>query len=158
MDKLHDTEMDELPSVRKVVQMLSDDVPTISSKTYQGARVVRFDETFIFFKSKYKCYIDSVLACLNARLKDSSADTTTLTHALKVLATHGWQKTEDASFASEVVQALSERFAVPLQEANANCFATTGVEKYGVLCQGVYDQEEGIYQTGTIGSESDKEY
>ena len=55
------------------------------------------------------------------RLKDSSADATTLTHALKVLATHGWQKTDDASFGLDAVQALAERFTVPLQEAKVNC-------------------------------------
>ena len=61
------------------------------------------------------------MTCLHARLKDSSADTATLTNALKVLATHGWQKTEDASFGIEAVQALGERFAIPLQEARVNC-------------------------------------
>ena len=110
--------MDDFPSVKKVVLRLKDDLPATNSKTYQGVEVVRLDQSLAFFKSKY---IDCVLACLHARLKDSSADTATLTHALKVLATHGWQKTEDASFGIEAVQALGERFAIPLQEAKVNC-------------------------------------
>ena len=36
---------------------------------------------------------------------------------MKVLATHGWQKTEDASFGVEAVQALAKRFTIPHQEA-----------------------------------------
>ena len=58
---------------------------------------------------------------MHARLKDSSVDTTILTHALKVLATHGWHKTEDASFGVEAVQALAKGFTIPLQEAGVNC-------------------------------------
>ena len=75
-------------------------------------------------------YVDAVLACLHDRLKlhDSSADIATLTYALKILATHGWEKTEDGSFGYEAVQCLAVRFAVPLQEAKVNCaLLQTGV-------------------------------
>ena len=125
MRKLKITEVEDFPSVKKVVLRLKDDLSTssgsTSSRTYQGVEVVQFDQSLAFLKSKYKAYIDSLLACLHERHKDSSVDTTTLNHALKVLATHGWQKTEDASFGVEAVQALAERFAIPLQEAQVNC-------------------------------------
>ena len=123
MKKLKTTEMEDFPSVKKVLLRLKDE-PTsdvTTSKTYQGVEIIRLDQSSAYFESKCKDYIDSVLACLHERLKDSSADSTTLTHALKVLATHGWQKTEDASFGVEAIHALAERFAVPLQEAKVNC-------------------------------------
>lgn len=40
---------------------------------------------------------------------------------MKVLATHGWQKIEDASFGVKAVHALAERFTIPLKEAKVNC-------------------------------------
>lgn len=125
MKKLKTTEMQDLPSVKKVLLRLKDDLSAssggTSSKTYQGVEVMKLDQSLAFFTSNYRGYIDSLLACLHERLKDSSADATTLTHALKVLATHGWQKTDDASFGLDAVQALAERFTIPLLEAKVNC-------------------------------------
>lgn len=65
-----------------------------SVKTYQSVEIVRDDQGLALLKSKYHTYIDSVLACLHDQLKirDSSEDVATLTHALKILATHGWGK------------------------------------------------------------------
>ena len=114
--------MEDFPSVKEVILRLKDDLSTSSgsafSKTYQGVEVIKLDQSLTLFSSNYKAYIDSVLARLHKRLK---IDAATLTHALKVLATHGWQKTEDASFGVEAIHALAERFAVPLQEAKVNC-------------------------------------
>ena len=122
MKKLKSTEMEDLPSVKKVVLRLkSSSSDSTSSKTYQGVEIAEVDQSLSFFTSHYKGYIDSLLACLHERLKDSSADATMLTHALKILATHGWQKTDDASFGLDAVQALAERFTIPLQEAIVNC-------------------------------------
>ena len=122
MKKLKATkmEMEDLTSVKKVILRLKDDGSGGTSKTYQG-EVIKLDQSLAFFASKYKTYIDCLLACLHERLKDSSADATILSHALKILATHGWQKTDDASFGLDAVQALAERFNIPLQEAKVNC-------------------------------------
>lgn len=66
LKKLKTTEVEDFPSVKKVVLRLKDDLPTSSgSKTYQGIEVVRLDQSLAFFKSKCKAYIDSVLACLH---------------------------------------------------------------------------------------------
>ena len=121
LKKLKTIEIEDFPSVKQVFLRLKDDSSGTTSKTYQGVEVVRFDQSLAFFKCKYKAYVDSVVACLHERLKESSADTTILTHSLKILATHGWQKTEDASFGVDAVHALAERFAVPLQDAKVNC-------------------------------------
>ena len=43
-----------------------------------------------------------------------------LTNALKILATHGWEKTTDASFGYSAIESLSSRFSKPLQDANVN--------------------------------------
>ena len=120
--KLKVMEMEDFPSVKTVLLRLKNSqCAGENSKTYQSVDIVRLDQALGFLKSEYRSYIDSVLACLHDRLKDSSADSTTLTHSLKLLATHGWQKTEDASFGYEAIQSLAQRFAIPLQEAQVNC-------------------------------------
>ena len=39
---------------------------------------------------------------------------------LKIIATHGWEKFDDASFGYVAIQSLSLRFAIPLEEAKVN--------------------------------------
>ena len=66
--------------------------------------LVQYDQGLSFTKSKYSMYIDSILSGLHNRLKsqdDSSTDT--LSHILKILATHGWEKTDDSSFGYELI-------------------------------------------------------
>ena len=119
LTKLKTSEVESLPSVKKILLRLTDDSNSAMSKTYQGTELVQYNQGLAFMKSKYSMYIDSVLACLHDRLKDSSTDT--LTHALKILATHGWEKTDDSSFGYEAIQYLALKFATPLQTAGVNC-------------------------------------
>ena len=52
-----------------------------------------------FLNNKYTTYIDSVLTCLHARVKyQNSGDVDLITQALKILATHEWENTDDDSF------------------------------------------------------------
>ncbi len=65
-------------------------------------------------RNNYQGFIDSILYCLRDRLKTRiGSDTETLSDALKILATHGWEKVADASFGHEAIQNLQLRFAVP---------------------------------------------
>ena len=41
-----------------------------------------------------------------------------LTHTVKVLATHGWDKTEDASFGYDAIAYFETRFSIPLEHTN----------------------------------------
>lgn len=118
MEKLNSTDVNEYPSVRKVISRFTDD--DTGSTMYQGTKVVRKQPGLDFLKSNYKTYIECVLGCLHDRFKDGSTDTALLGHALKVVATHGWHKSTDASFGIEGVKALADRFTIPLQKANVN--------------------------------------
>ena len=51
--KLKATEMEEFPSVKKVLLRLKDDKSNATSKTYQGVELVRYDQGLTFLKSKY---------------------------------------------------------------------------------------------------------
>ena len=88
---------------------LTDDVSSCGNevKTYQCVEVVKTEEAIAFFKTKYQGYVDSVLACLRDSIKDDSSDTALLSHMLRVLATHGWQKNDDALFGVDAVQDTS---------------------------------------------------
>lgn len=92
-----------------VLLLLTDDVSSRGNevKTYQGVEVVKTEEAIAFFKTKYQGYVDSVLACLRDPIKDNSSDTALLSHVLRVLATHGWQKNDDALFGVDAVQDTS---------------------------------------------------
>ena len=91
-------------------------------KTYQDVEIANFDQAPEFLRRNYRSYIDSVLDCLHNHLTTrTGSDCDTLTHALTILATHGWERVADASFGYEAIQHLHTRFAVPLQEAKVNC-------------------------------------
>ena len=54
--------------------------------------------------------------CLHDRVKIQSTEF--LTHAITILATHGWENT---AFGYEALEYISTRFLVPLENASVNC-------------------------------------
>ena len=91
-------------------------------KTYQGVDLIYFDRGLTFLQNHFSEYIESVLSCMRSRLKphENPEDNDVLNHTLKIIATHGWEKTEDASFGYESIELLISRFSTPLQEAGVN--------------------------------------
>ena len=123
MGKLKTTELKLFPSVKKVLDRMQEEEGTADTYSYQGAEIVQHSRSraLTFLEGNYCAYIDLVLTCLRDRLKvEDVSNIDTLTHALKILATHGWEKTTDASFGYEAIQHTQLRFATPLQEANVN--------------------------------------
>ena len=58
------------------------------------------------FLIKYELW-SKYLTCLRDCFKiQDNSDIDTLNYALKILATHGWEKTTDASFGYEAIQSL----------------------------------------------------
>ena len=43
-----------------------------------------------------------------------------LTHVLTILATHGWYRTDSASFEYTALERTAERFKIPLEKAKVN--------------------------------------
>ena len=91
-------------------------------KTYQGVDLIYFYRGLTFLQNHFSEYIESVLSCMRSRLKphENPEDNDVLNHTLKIIATHGWEKTEDASFGYESIELLISRFSTPLQEAGVN--------------------------------------
>ena len=104
MKKVKATKMEDFPSVKKVVLRLKDDGSGGTSKTYQGVEIIKLDQSLTFFASTKLTSIVCWLACMN----DSRIALLMLPY-LKILATHGWQKTDDVSFGLDAVQAFGRK-------------------------------------------------
>ena len=116
VEKLKTTDFDELPTVKKVllrIQHTADD-----GTTYQGAQLVKFEEGIAYLKSHKNGLMESVLTCLKDRVKVQHPDL--LTDTLTLLASQGWEKSDDADFADVALNALSTRFADPLEKAGVD--------------------------------------
>ena len=115
IDKFNPTAFDDLPTVKKVIARIQymDGVAS-----YQGAELADHETGVAYLKSHKDQYTEKLVSCLKDRVKVQHPDL--LTDALTVLATQGWQKSEDASFANTALQSLSARFEVPLQKAKVD--------------------------------------
>ena len=50
-------------------------------------------------------------------------DTDLLTHAVTVLATNGWERSESSSFGHAALNAISQRFQISMEDASIDCSA-----------------------------------
>ena len=87
--------------------------------TYQQAEITNYDRAITSICSHQEEYMEAILDCLRDRLRLQHADV--LTHSLTVLATYGWEKDGDGSFAHTALESLSTRFRVPLEKAGVDC-------------------------------------
>ena len=119
-DKLKATNFEDLPTVKKVMGRMSDgDVP--GSKVYQGVLLMNYEGSSTFLKGKHQEleYITRIQDCLRDRVKIQSTEF--LTHAITILATHGWEKSANTAFGCEALEYVSTRFLVPLENTSVNC-------------------------------------
>ena len=98
LDKLKTKQVTEFPSVQKVLLRIKS---VEEGKTYQ---LTFYERGLAFFRDHYLGYINTVQVCIHERIKPrDNPDSDMLNHAIKVLATHGWEKSEDSSFAHESI-------------------------------------------------------
>ena len=81
---------------------------------------MEFEEgvTYMYLKSHKNQLMESVLTCLKERVKVQHSDL--LTNTLTLLATQGWNKSDDADFADVALNSISTQFLVPLERAGVN--------------------------------------
>lgn len=115
LKKLKTTDFNELPTVKIVLSRIQH---TDDGTTYQGAQLVTFEEGIAYLKSHQNDLVESVLICPKDRIKVQYPDL--LTDTLTLLATQGWEKSHDADFADVALNALSTRFASPLEKAGVD--------------------------------------
>ena len=120
-DKLKATTFEDLPTVKKVLGRMSNSDES-GSMVYQGIEIVNYDRSLTSLKNKHQEseYIGVIQHCLRERVKVQSTDL--LTHAITILATHGWEKSANTAFGYEALDCISTRFLVPLENASSvNC-------------------------------------
>lgn len=101
------TAFEELPTVKKVLYRLKI-VPGNDKAVYQEAELKNYNTSLNFFKSKYEEYLKLVQKCLRSRTKVQHIEL--ISHTLTILATHGWEKREDASFGHEALSYITQSF------------------------------------------------
>ena len=74
-----------------------------------------------YFENHYQGNIDLVQSCLKQCMTEQEIEL--LQHALKVLATQGWSRDDNASFGYPALLYLSQRFQYPLQQAGIDTAA-----------------------------------
>ena len=119
-DKLKATSFEDLPTVKKVLHRMSDG-DDAGSKVYQGVQLMNYERSLAFLKRKHQEseFITTIQDYLRDRVKVQSTDF--LTHAITILATHGWERDANTAFGCEALEYVSTRFLVPLENASVNC-------------------------------------
>ena len=117
MDKVRETPFEELPTVKKVLERIHRKDGTIS---YQTAELKFYEDGLEYIKSHHVEWVEAIEACLLQRLRSQTHELELLTHAITILATHGWQQSESPSFAYSALDSVCQRFSVPLEKANIN--------------------------------------
>lgn len=116
LDKLSTTTLEEFPSVKMVLGRLRNEVDGLF---YQGVELKHHDRAMDYLTSNYVNWIDSVKTCLKDRIRFQDIDL--LTHAVTLLATKGWERSDSTSFGYEALDAICDRFQAPLENASVNC-------------------------------------
>jgi len=106
---------DELPTVKKVaLRIKHEDHAT----TYQSVRLTRYEDGMAFVEQHKNEMMESVLSCLKNRIRSHHPEL--LTNTLTILATQGWNKSNEVDFSTTKIDELVQQFLVPLQEAGVN--------------------------------------
>ena len=116
-DKLKSTELEELPMIKKVILRVKKEG---ESHTYQSADLKMYHQGLEFIKSHYVEWTEAIESCLKNRIKtDNTIDL--FTHTVTLLATNGWQRTEDSVFGHVPLHEVCSQFSVPLEQAGVDC-------------------------------------
>ena len=112
IEKIKTSTFEDLPTVKKIIARVQN---TGDEVTYQGAALSKYTESVAYLKSHKNGYVDSVVSCLKDRVKTQHA--TLLSDILTLLATQGWEKSENPEMAEAALHRLIPHFQVPLEKA-----------------------------------------
>ena len=83
---------------------------------YRGIELKAHDTALTYLKSHCTGWIEAVEKCLREHMR--SQDGELLTHAMNLLATNDWERSKSASFRYAALDAVCQRFQVPLESAS----------------------------------------
>ena len=114
-ERVKSSPFEDLPTVKKVLARVKEEDGLV---TYQGQDIKKHEEGLTFLKAHYTQWVDSVESCLQNRVKTGEVEL--LSHAITILATHGWERTSTPSFAYTALGAVTQCFATPLESAGVD--------------------------------------
>ena len=118
LDEIKSKGFEDLVTVKKVLGRIQQD--DSSNVTYQGADLYSHTQSMSFMKSNYASWVTAVYTCLVKRLKFQEEELVILTHAVMLLATHGWERSSSPSFGHASLEAICNWFTIPLEKASIN--------------------------------------
>ena len=102
LDQIKSTCFEELPTVKLVLARLQEAEGSI---IYQGQEFKRYkQEGLEYVKANFTLWVDAVQSCIQKRIK--TGETELLSHAVTLLATHGWERSESSSFGHPALEAV----------------------------------------------------
>ena len=119
LEKIKTTPFEDLPSVKKVLGRIKHE--DNGSTSYQGVELTHFDRARTHLEVHKDEYVEALETCLRNRIQVH--DTDLLTHAVTILATNGWERSESASFGHAALEAICQRFQIPLEAASLDVSA-----------------------------------
>ena len=128
LGELKAKQFEELPTVKKVLTRIqqnevANDTGAKTTYCYQGIILNCHSEAVSSFRKEYKVWLTAVDECLVRRLKTQEEELVLFTHAMTILATHGWEQTTTPSFGHASLKAISQWFAIPLEKAGIDTSA-----------------------------------
>lgn len=116
LDEIKSKSFEDLATVKKVLTRIQqkDDSSII---TYQAVDLCSHSQSLSFMKSNYLNWVKAVDTCLVNRLKIQEEELIILTHAVTILATHGWERSSSPSFGHAPLEAICSWFTFPLEKA-----------------------------------------
>ena len=119
LEKIKTTPFEDLPSVKKALGRIKHEED--GSVTYQGVELTYYDRARTYLELHKDEYVEALETCVRNRIQ--TQDTDLLTHAVTILATKGWERSESASFGHVALDAICQRFQIPLEAASVDCSA-----------------------------------
>ena len=117
LDEIKSKGFEDLVTVKKVLGRIQQEDDS-SNVTYQGADLYSHTQSISFMKSNYASWVTAVDTCLVKRLKIQEEELVILTHAVTLLATHGWERSSSPSFGHASLEAICNWFTIPLEKAS----------------------------------------
>ena len=119
LEKVKSTPFQDLPSVKKLLGRIKHEED--GSVAYQRVEITHYDRARTYLELHKDEYVEALETCLRDRIQRQ--DTELLTHAVTILATNGWERSESASFGHAALDAICQRFQIPLETASIDCAA-----------------------------------
>ena len=101
LDQIKSAPFEELPTVKLLLGRLQEEGGSV---IYQGQEFKKHRQGLEYIKNNCTQWVEAVQSCLQKRIKTGEIEL--LSHAITLLATHGWEHSESPSFGNPALEAV----------------------------------------------------